>query len=81
MTLSRAQLLFIAIGCSLGLVFAVIGAATAVIASQPATETVEKGDRIAAPVLTTSPSVTIEEVNLDIGISNLIRIEEHIVRQ
>jgi hypothetical protein len=72
MTLNRIQLSVVTFGCAVGLAFAFLGAAYAVDA--PPASVLPKGDRIAvAPAEETS--VTIEEVNLDMGVSNLIRIE------
>jgi hypothetical protein len=75
MTLSRAQLATISAGCAAGVLFALIGAAQAVDAARTDAELIEKGDRIGTA---SSPiaSVTVEEVNFDIGVSNLIRIEQ-----
>ncbi|HUG62416.1 MAG TPA: hypothetical protein VMP03_11250 [Methylomirabilota bacterium] len=70
--MTRAQLSIVTAGCTAGLVLALIGASYALEA--PAPLVLEKGDRVAADIAET-PSLTIEEVNLDIGISNLIRIE------
>jgi hypothetical protein len=75
MTLSRAQLATVSAGCAAGVLFALIGAAQAVDAARSDTEVIEKGDRIAT-VSVPIASVTVEEVNLDIGVSNLIRIEQ-----
>ncbi len=74
MTLNRVQLSVVVAGCAAGLLLAVVGAARA--AETPDVAPLEKGDRIAAEA-SGVPSLTVEEVNLDIGVSNLIRIERH----
>jgi hypothetical protein len=74
MSLSRAQLAFVSAGCAAGVLFALIGAAQAVDSPQPDHPVLEKSDRVAAETMA-PPSITVEEVNVDIGVSNLIRIE------
>jgi hypothetical protein len=73
MILNRVHLPALVIGCASGAVLTLIGAAYAIDNSTPALDTL-KGDRVAIEV-TDKPSLTIEEVNPDIGVSNLIRIE------
>lgn len=75
MSLSAIQKTVIAAGFSASIVFALLGAALAMDeAPAQAMEPVERGDRLADPDAS-AHAFTVEEVNLDIGVSNLIRIE------
>jgi hypothetical protein len=74
MTLSRAQLAFVTAGCAAGVLIALIGAAQAVDTPADPHPVVEKADRVPGPY-PGAPSITVEEVNVHIGVSNLIRVE------
>ena len=73
MILNRVHISALVIGCASGAVLTLIGAAYAIDSGTPVLD-VLKGDRLAIEVAD-KPSLTIEEVNPDIGVSNLIRIE------
>lgn len=71
----KSSTTFVTLGCAAAVAMALVGAAYAIDTPQPVpAELSLRGDRI-APEIRKAPAVTIEEVNLDAGISNLIRIE------
>lgn len=72
----KSSTTFVTAGCATAVALALVGAAYAfdLPASPVPADVVQRGDRIATEVRK-APAVIIEEVNLDAGISNLIRVE------
>lgn len=72
---ARSSTTVVTLGCAVAVAMALVGAAYAVDAPQvSAFDLVPKGDRVAAEVASDPAEITVEEVNLDAGISNLVRI-------
>lgn len=73
---ARSSTTLATVGCAFAVALALVGAAYALDAPASATfELVPKGDRVASTVQADPSEITVEEVNLDAGISNLVRIE------
>lgn len=72
--MAKSSTTLVTMGCAAAVAMALVGAAYAVDTPAPRGDLVTKGDLIAPDVTIATDTITIEEVNLDAGISNLIRV-------
>ncbi|WP_181706943.1 hypothetical protein [Chthonobacter rhizosphaerae] len=73
--MAKSSTTLVTMGCAAAVAMALVGAAYAIDAPAPREDILMKGDRV-APVAGGEPNaLTVEEVNLDAGISNLIRVK------
>jgi hypothetical protein len=71
---ARSSMTLVTFGCAAAVALALVGAAYAVDAPAPAGDPALKGDRIAESVLSNA-TLTVQDVNPDAGISNLIIVD------
>lgn len=73
--MAKSSTTLVTMGCAAAVAMALVGAAYAIDTPAPRGDQVMKGDLIAPTVAAAPQTITIEEVNLDAGISNLIRVQ------
>ncbi|WP_181702860.1 hypothetical protein [Chthonobacter albigriseus] len=72
----KSSTTLVTFGCAAAVALALVGAAYAVdVPAGEKSDLIQKGDLIAPTVSVSPDTLTVEEVNLDAGISNLIRID------
>lgn len=71
----KSSTTLVTLGCAAAVAMALVGAAYAIDTPTGPADQIMKGDLIVPDAAERAATITIEEVNLDAGISNLIRVE------